>query len=121
MALEIHAPGPADGAHVYGPHTIDFANGVAEVDGLHPGVRSYMEAAGYRVGAPGSFDTEDEGEQGGDPDLFDPSAHKVEAVLEHLADADDEEAARVLSAEAEGKARPSILKAKDEEANENGD
>lgn len=40
---------------------------------------------------------------------FDPSEHTVEEVVEYLADADAEEKARVLAAEAAGKARKSLL------------
>lgn len=111
MTVQIVAPGLADGPHVYGPFTIDFANGVAEVDDLDPGVQTYMLRKGYKVGAPGEIPEEDE--QGGDVVLFDPSEHKVEEVLEYLAtlDGDDEEVLRIRDAERAGKARRSVLEA----------
>lgn len=40
---------------------------------------------------------------------FDPSAHKVPAVLEYLATADVDEQRRVIDAEKAGKARASVL------------
>ncbi|MFD8596974.1 hypothetical protein ACFV1L_18430 [Kitasatospora sp. NPDC059646] len=42
---------------------------------------------------------------------FDPDAHTVEDVLAHLLAADGDERARVLAAEAEGKARKGVLEA----------
>lgn len=41
--------------------------------------------------------------------VFDPSAHSVDEVSAYLADADDAERERVLAAEAEGKARKTLL------------
>lgn len=43
--------------------------------------------------------------------LFDPSAHNAPDVLAHLLAADEDERARVLAAEAAGKARKGILEA----------
>lgn len=40
---------------------------------------------------------------------FDPGEHKVAEVVEHLAQADPDEAARILEAEASGKARKGVL------------
>jgi hypothetical protein len=45
------------------------------------------------------------------PSTFDPGEHTVDDVLAHLADADDDERARVLAAEETGKARKGILEA----------
>jgi hypothetical protein len=42
---------------------------------------------------------------------FDPAEHKAEEVVEHLASADEDEAARVLAAEKSGKARKTVLDA----------
>lgn len=45
-----------------------------------------------------------------DPDVaFDPAKHSVEEVLAHLATADETEQARVRAAEADGKARTTII------------
>lgn len=121
MTLQIVAPGPADGSHVYGSHTIEFSNGVAEVEELNAGVRAYMARKGYRIGAPGEIPEEEE--QVGAVDLFDPEEHKVEDVLEYLADAESDEVQRVLAAEAEGKARKSVLEfeaEQDEEVSADG-
>jgi trigger factor len=43
-------------------------------------------------------------------EAFDPAEHTVADVLAYLADADDDERARVLAAEAAGEARATILK-----------
>lgn len=43
-----------------------------------------------------------------DPTLFDPADHKVDEVTDYLAAADDAERARVIQAEAAGKARTTI-------------
>jgi hypothetical protein len=48
--------------------------------------------------------------QGGDaPKPFDPGEHNADQVLEYLKGADEEERARVLAAEAEGRKRKGIL------------
>ncbi|MFB4285697.1 hypothetical protein ACBJ59_61295 [Nonomuraea sp. MTCD27] len=44
---------------------------------------------------------------------FDPAKHTVDDVLAHLADADRDEAERVLAAEEAGKARRGVLAARD--------
>lgn len=44
-----------------------------------------------------------------EPEVFDPAEHNVDAVLEHLAKADQAEAARVLEVEAQGKGRKGVL------------
>ncbi|WP_344341445.1 hypothetical protein, partial [Kitasatospora putterlickiae] len=47
---------------------------------------------------------------GAGPDaLFDPAEHTVPEVLDHLADADEDETARVLAAELDGLARKGVL------------
>lgn len=46
-----------------------------------------------------------------EPELFDPAAHNVDEVLDYLATADAVERERVLDAEADGKARTTILTA----------
>jgi hypothetical protein len=49
-----------------------------------------------------------------EPGQFDPSADGVDAVLAYLGTADYDEAARVLDAEADGKARSTILGKREE-------
>lgn len=44
-------------------------------------------------------------------DVYDPAKFTVEEVLAHLATCDGEEQARILAAEADGKARSSLLNA----------
>jgi len=46
---------------------------------------------------------------GGDGEPFDPGKHNADEVLEYLKGADEEERARVLAAEAEGRKRKGIL------------
>lgn len=59
-------------------------------------------------------DPEGSGSPVSDPSApFDPSKHKVDDVLAHLANADAEEARRVLAAEEAGKARQGVLAARD--------
>lgn len=43
------------------------------------------------------------------PDEYDPGAHNVEEVVEHLTNADDGERTRVIALEAAGKARKTIV------------
>lgn len=45
---------------------------------------------------------------------FDPADHTVLQVIAHLADADEEETARVLDAEAEGEQRKGLLERREE-------
>ncbi|MEU4920186.1 hypothetical protein AB0G29_12605 [Streptomyces parvus] len=59
---------------------------------------------------PGSKTTDDPGDQGdGDTgDGFDPAEHNILQVLAHLAEADEDETARVLDLEAKGEARKGL-------------
>ncbi|WP_131104031.1 hypothetical protein [Ornithinimicrobium sufpigmenti] len=88
------------GRSVIGPTAVEFKDGVAEVDELSAGQRAYLEARGYTV--------EDEAQE--DEGLFDPASHNQEQVVEYLErdDIDDEERARVVGAEADGKARKGV-------------
>jgi hypothetical protein len=52
---------------------------------------------------------EGDGDEKTEGDVFDPSEHKVDDVLAYLADADEDERQRVLTAESEGKTRSTIL------------
>ncbi|WP_112490889.1 hypothetical protein [Streptomyces bacillaris] len=49
-----------------------------------------------------------------DPEAFDPAEHTVLQVIAHLAEADEEETARVLDAEASGEKRKGLLERRDE-------
>lgn len=86
----------------FGPVTLDFKDGVAEVDELSPALRAYFETKGYKV------ERENEGP-------FDPSKHKADKVLAHLGLVEGsepptpEEYERVVAAEREGKARKNVL------------
>lgn len=57
---------------------------------------------------------EGEGDGGTDPEAFDPAGHTVLQVIAHLADADEDETARILDAEAQGEKRKSLLERRDE-------
>lgn len=87
---------------VFGPVTLQFDGGVAEVDELSPALRSWLETKGYKV----------EVEQDGP---FDPSKHNADKVLAHLGLVEGsepptpEEYERVVAAEREGKARKSVI------------
>lgn len=61
---------------------------------------------GIEYPAKADVPTEAEVETGG---AYDPGEHTVEEVQEYLANATDDERARVLAAEAEGKARKSLV------------
>lgn len=79
----------------FGPFSLDFKNGVAEVpegESLPAGTRAYLDSRGYTVEEQAQ---EDEGP-------FDPAKHNQDQVIEYLEreDVDDEERARVLAAEA---------------------
>ncbi|MFE6079977.1 hypothetical protein [Streptomyces virginiae] len=88
-----------------------FHQGSAQVDGDSPAGRAqlnYFRSSGYGVRAldeaPAAEPEADDGA------LFDPGEHNVSDVLAHLAQADDDERARVLAAEEAGEARATILK-----------
>lgn len=96
---------------------VNFTEGAAEVDvpadAHHPIARAvaYFTAQGYGVEQLGEPETESGPEDSApdDPAPFDPAEHDVDTVLVHLAAADETEQARVLAAEASGKARKTIL------------
>lgn len=86
---------------------VQFEDGAAVIDeDIHPGVLAYCRGAGYRVEA--------EQPEAADPEVpFDPSSNGVPTVLAYLADADVDEATRVLDAEAAGKNRKGITDQRD--------
>ena len=47
--IKITAPSKVDGVQMYGPHAIEFVQGVAEVEDLAAGVELYMRGAGYTL------------------------------------------------------------------------
>ncbi|MGQ4486889.1 hypothetical protein ACN6LM_003904 [Streptomyces sp. SAS_281] len=49
-----------------------------------------------------------------DPDAFDPAEHTVLQVIAHLAEADEDETARVLDAEGSGEKRKGLIERRDE-------
>jgi hypothetical protein len=86
------------GVDHYGATALQFVDGVADFDGdLPPGVRQYLVGAGYTLA------DDDE------PVQFDPADRTAADVVEYLGSVDDDEAARILSAEADGKARKTVL------------
>ncbi|MEU9002574.1 hypothetical protein, partial [Streptomyces sp. NPDC048551] len=109
--LTVHSPEPDHDGDVGG---VRFTSGTASVDPQAPhaaAALAYFRRSGYRV----TDDTPAEQAEPLTPDapsvaVFDPGAHTVADVLAHLAEADEDERARVLSAEAAGDARATILK-----------
>lgn len=77
---------------------------LAEVDDDKLVVLMDRSTRWQRVEAKSSFNTVEE-----TPDAYDPSQYGVREVNAYLADADEDERKRVLVAEAEGKARSTIL------------
>ncbi|WP_199785510.1 hypothetical protein, partial [Streptomyces sp. Tu 6176] len=53
-------------------------------------------------------------ERAAGPEAFDPAEHTVLQVIAHLAEADEQETARVLDAEAAGEKRKGLLERRDE-------
>ncbi len=103
MRYEVTCPLKGFTGNVVG---VDFVDGVGHADTANDAGRSayaYFERAGYRL-AP-----VEEPEQDNTPDeVFDPSEHKAEEVIDYLETADADEARRVLAAEAAGKTRSTI-------------
>ncbi|MFF9758576.1 hypothetical protein ACF1G4_03245 [Streptomyces caelestis] len=58
--------------------------------------------------------TQEPPEDGPEGDGFDPAEHTVLQVIAHLAEADEEETARVLDAEAQGEKRKGLLERREE-------
>lgn len=93
---------------------VNFTDGAAEIDvpmddTQHPLYRaaSYFLSQGYGVEELDKPEQEPEQEPD-DDEPFDPSEHDVPEVLAHLAEADEEEQARVVAAERDGKNRKTI-------------
>lgn len=103
---------------------VAFTKGCGQVDVKAEGglaVYSYFQRAGYAL-APVEEQAEqtdgpESGQQVDSGEEFDPTAHTVAEVLAHLADAADDEKARVLAAEQAGQARKGIIGT----AEQNGD
>lgn len=89
-----------------------FVRGVAQVDGDTAAGRAqlnYFRSSGYGVRA---LDEEPAPAEPDEGDVeFDPAKHNLEDVLDYLASVadDEEETARVIDAERNGKARKTIL------------
>lgn len=109
--LTITSPEPGFSGEIAG---VVFAKGAATLDAaVHVAALAYFRRRGYLV-------AEVEPEQVDEapvavaptepPEVFDPAAHNVGDVLAYLTDADEDERARVLAAEAAGEARATILK-----------
>ena len=76
----------------------------------HEGLRkvAYFRSQGYGVEELDEPEEADAEQEQDDDEPFDPSEHDVPEVLAHLADADEDEQARVIAAERDGKNRKTI-------------
>jgi hypothetical protein len=106
--LTVHSPEPEFSGEVAG---VRFTAGAATLNPQAPNARAalaYFRRCGYTVTneAPAAPAPESPPPTDG----FDPGEHNVVDVLAYLADADEDERARVLAAEAAGDARATILK-----------
>ncbi len=114
MRYLIQSPRDTFGGEVAG---VRFHRGAATIDSVTDAAAyAYFQRAAYTVSP--VEDAEQQSpppEAEGDPavpdpvGLFDPGEHTVEEVLAHLATADEDEQARVRAAEADGKARTTIV------------
>ena len=52
MAVKITAPTPVTGDSTFGPVTLSFTDGVAEVESVSDGLGRYLETAGFTVETP---------------------------------------------------------------------
>lgn len=52
MAFKITAPSPVTGDSTFGPVTLSFTDGAAEVESVSDGLRRYLEKTGYTVETP---------------------------------------------------------------------
>lgn len=105
--FQIQNPSGKANASSYGGTYLKFDDtGTATAKALSQGLTRWLRAAGYKV-----TDLDKEPETAV---VFDPSDHSIEEVMKYLAEADDDERARVLALETSGKARKGIL-------GENGD
>ncbi|MCX5587549.1 hypothetical protein [Streptomyces erythrochromogenes] len=103
--LTVNSPEPEFSGEVAG---VLFAKGEATLDAAaHATALAYFQRRGYRVTEAVPELAEPAPEQA---EAFDPAEHTVADVLAYLADADEDERARVLAAEAAGEARATILK-----------
>ena len=102
--IQIINPAKTVGRSAYGGTILNFnTDGVAEVEHVNPGLERWLRTAGYTL-----VDLDDP-QEAENAIVFNPADHKVEEVLAYLADADEAERDRVLSAEAGGKNRASII------------
>lgn len=86
---------------------VQFTNGTATIDDeRNPAELAYCRGAGYVVEEPETGEPDPDGP-------FDPSANSAPAVLAYLKDADEDEATRVLDAEAASKDRKGITGQRD--------
>ncbi|MFF6940462.1 hypothetical protein [Streptomyces lavendulae] len=124
MAITVNSPEPQFSGDIAG---VTFANGEATLDTPvgHEAALAYFHRRGYRV-TEVEPEPSEEGPAAVEPaalaepapgpapagttEAFDPAGHTVVDVLAYLADADEDERARVLAAEAAGEARATILK-----------
>lgn len=103
--LTVNSPEPEFSGEVAG---VAFTKGEATLDAtVHATALAYFRRRGYRVT---EAEPEPADEAPAAADAFDPAEHTVADVLAYLADADEDERARVLAAEAAGEARATILK-----------
>ncbi|MFJ1865541.1 hypothetical protein ACIOD1_13000 [Streptomyces sp. NPDC088097] len=105
--FQVHSPEGGFSGEISG---VVFRDGAALVSGdlpQHRAALAYFRRSGYRVTdeAPAEPTVQD-----APADVFDPADHNVVDVLAYLADADEDERARVLAAEEAGQARATILK-----------
>ncbi|MEW1638648.1 hypothetical protein AB0469_31890 [Streptomyces sp. NPDC093801] len=108
--LTVHSPEPGFSGEVGG---VSFTGGAATVDPQAPSARAalaYFRRCGYRVVDDAPTDASSPAAPAAAAADFDPSEHNVADVLAYLADADEDERARVLAAEEAGDARATILK-----------
>ncbi|MBL1100141.1 hypothetical protein [Streptomyces coffeae] len=117
MRYQIEAPVRSFSGESVG---VTFSKGTGYVDDTDKAGRAaleYFRRHGYGV-APANEQTEEEHvqetgttqrEPGDGDEAFDPGEHSVDDVLAYLDTADEDETARVLDAEKNGKARKTIL------------
>ncbi|GMA31597.1 hypothetical protein [Litorihabitans aurantiacus] len=106
MSIKITSPIEGfTGKSVFGPTTVTFDKGVAELEDLSTPLRAYLETKGYTI-------------EGVEVGPFDPAKHKADDVIDYLAGLDRSDEAgraefdRVAAAErASEKPRAGVLKA----------
>ncbi|WKD36508.1 hypothetical protein [Streptomyces xanthophaeus] len=124
MPIIVNSPEPRFSGDIAG---VVFTNGEARIDSAagHEAALAYFRRRGYSVAevepepvdeAPAVVEPDAPAEPALEPapaeaaEAFDPADHNVVDVLAYLADADEDERARVLAAEEAGEARATILK-----------